>query len=109
MEEVTVAVGATEEDPMAARRMATPTGAAATRTARHTLALMAADYGYSSGHDHHDHHDYDDDRRRSSSSNKKDKNDTLYRYRGKTRPDGNHTIDWWHSRGYQRSQLDFAD
>jgi len=69
-----------------------------------------SNYGYSSGHDHHDHHDYDDDRRRSSSSsNKKDKNDTLYRYRGKNGPDGNHTIDWWHSRGYQRSQLDFAD
>jgi hypothetical protein len=69
-----------------------------------------SNYGYSSGHDHHDHRDYDDDRRRSSSSsNKKDKNDTLYRYRGKNGPDGNHTIDWWHSRGYQRSQLDFAD
>lgn len=68
-------------------------------------------YGQSYGHDHHDH---DDNNRRSSSSsrsssNSRDKNDTLYRYRGKNGPDGNHTIDWWHSRGYQRSQLDFAN
>ena len=77
--------------------------------------------GYSSGYDryrpsynsydrdhHHDHdHDHDYDRR--SSNNKKEKNDTLYKYRGKNGPSGNHTIDWWHSRGYQRSQLDFAD
>ena len=53
----------------------------------------------------HSHHDHDDDDRRSNSK----KNDTLYKYRGKNGPSGNHTIDWWHSRGYQRSQLDFAD
>jgi hypothetical protein len=75
--------------------------------------------GYSSGYDRYppsshsydrDHYDHNHDRDHGrSSSNKKEKNDTLYKYRGKNGPSGNHTIDWWHSRGYQRSQLDFAD